>query len=372
VEVAVGGITQAGSIQEVTWLGTRPESIVPSINICSPGDFFWLIAKETEDRRQKSTTQRGAAVAADRPLVKTGFQTLLYRRLTWSFLLAFCLVMSGGGWCATHQGSVQGAGQNPALAAARLSLAEARKTGSDSKIAVANYLAAADLAAHAAGTLSGAEVDEARLIYNTASQEATVLLRSSAELWNRTETIASSNGIYRLSFAKGSQNDGTWDPGYFDFFRTPRQVHEKVAHQEVRSNDWGGVLVGVYKSSDPRKYFLPRVGLAVPVTTAFDFAASGTGTKRERNATLALYDPTRREMVRVGGVQRPLAADFGAALAYYPDPKLTGLMAMFRPANYEQRGGLFMLEPYDPDRIPVVFVHGLMSTPQMWEPTISR
>src|SRR5256885_3690003 len=30
-----------------------------------------------------------------------------------------------------------------------------------------------------------------------------------------------------------------------------------------------------------------------------------------------------------------------------------------------------MLEPYDPDRIPVVLVHGLMSIPQMWVPTIS-
>jgi hypothetical protein len=48
----------------------------------------------------------------------------------------------------------------------------------------------------------------------------------------------------------------------FDFLRTPKQVHEKVAHQEARINDWGGVLVGVYKPSDPRSYFLPLVGLA--------------------------------------------------------------------------------------------------------------
>ena len=30
-----------------------------------------------------------------------------------------------------------------------------------------------------------------------------------------------------------------------------------------------------------------------------------------------------------------------------------------------------MLEPYDPDRIPVVLIHGLTSIPQMWLPTIS-
>jgi pimeloyl-ACP methyl ester carboxylesterase len=46
-------------------------------------------------------------------------------------------------------------------------------------------------------------------------------------------------------------------------------------------------------------------------------------------------------------------------------------MAMLRPANYENRAGLYMLEPYDPDRIPVILIHGLTSIPQMWIPTIS-
>ena len=67
-----------------------------------------------------------------------------------------------------------------------------------------------------------------------------------------------------------------------------------------------------------------------------------------------------------------LAADFGAPLAYYPEPELlVGLMAMFRAEKYENRAGLYLLEPYDPDRIPVILIHGLLSIPQMWVPTIS-
>jgi pimeloyl-ACP methyl ester carboxylesterase len=50
---------------------------------------------------------------------------------------------------------------------------------------------------------------------------------------------------------------------------------------------------------------------------------------------------------------------------------LLGFMAMLRPANYEERAGLYMLEPNDPDRIPVLLIHGLLSIPQMWVPTIS-
>ena len=120
-----------------------------------------------------------------------------------------------------------------------MSLAEARKTQSDPRTAVGHYLDAADAAVRSVGVSSGNEVtEEARTIYNAASQEVTVLLQSSAGLWNRTETVPSRDGIYRLRFAAGSRKEGTWDPGYFAFFRTPRQVHEKVAHQE------GGLTIG--------------------------------------------------------------------------------------------------------------------------------
>jgi pimeloyl-ACP methyl ester carboxylesterase len=174
-----------------------------------------------------------------------------------------------------------------------------------------------------------------------------------------------------LRFAAGSRQAGTWGPGYFDLLLTPSQAHEKVADHEARINEWGGVLVGVYKPADPRKYFLPLVGLAVPLTAALDFTPPASTAGRIRNATLTLYDPTRKETVRIGGSQQALAADFGAPFSYYPESTLLGLMAMFRPANYENRAGLYLLEPYDPDRIPVVLIHGLMSIPQMWVPTIS-
>ena len=253
---------------------------------------------------------------------------------------------------------------------ARLNLAEARKTHSDPGTAAGHYLEAADDALRVMGSSSPNERSEAHLIYDSACEEVTILLRSTAERWDKPQMIPSGNGAYRLRFATGSRKDGTWDPMYFDFYRTPKQVREKIAHQEARINDWGGVLVGVYKPSDPRKYFLPRVGLACPVTAVLDFRPSGKVAAGTRDVTLILYDPTRRSAVQLAGAQRPLAADFAAPLAYYPDPGLlVGLMAMIRPEKYEQQTGLYMLEPYDPDRIPVIFVHGLLSVPQMWVPT---
>ena len=304
--------------------------------------------------------------------MKTAFRFGSPCQLTAMLLLLYCLMVPCGRAADSVGVPPEGSAIEANVSEARLSLAEARKTASDPRTAVGYYLDAADAVVRSLGVSSGNETsEEARSIYNAASQEVVVLLRSSAELWNRTETIPSRDGIYRLSFAAGSHKEGTWDPGYFDFFRTPKQVHEKVAHQEARINDWGGVLVGVYKPADPRKYFFSRSGLAVPVTAALDFTPSAPASGRVRDATLTLYDPTRRETVRVASAQRPLAADFGAPLAYYPEPKLLGFMAMLRPAKYENRAGLFMLEPYDPDRIPVVLIHGLTSIPQMWVPTIS-
>jgi hypothetical protein len=302
--------------------------------------------------------------------MKTIFQFGLPRQIAGLFLLLCYLAASDGRAADSAAVPPEGSAPEAILSEARLSLAEGRKTQSDPNAAVGHYLDAAAAAVRSVGVSSGNEA-EARSIYNTASQEVVVLLRSSAELWNRTETITSRDGIYRLRFAAGSHKEGPWDPGYFDFFRTPRQVHEKIAHQEARINDWGGVLVGVYKPSDPRKYFLPRVGLAVPVTAALDFTPSTPAAGRVRDATLTLYDPTRRDTVRVAGTQRPLAADFGAPLAFYPEPGLLGFLAMLRPASYEERAGIYMLEPYDPARIPVILIHGLTSVPQMWLPTIS-
>jgi pimeloyl-ACP methyl ester carboxylesterase len=67
-----------------------------------------------------------------------------------------------------------------------------------------------------------------------------------------------------------------------------------------------------------------------------------------------------------------MAADFSAPFAYYPNPGLfLGIAAMMSPEKYLKRAGLYMLDPYDPDRIPVVFVHGLISLPRMWVPTIN-
>jgi hypothetical protein len=48
---------------------------------------------------------------------------------------------------------------------------------------------------------------------------------------------------------------------------------------------------------------------------------------------------------------------------------VTGL---FRPGEAAGRAGLMLLRPYEPDKIPVVMVHGLISSPLAWIPMLNE
>lgn len=252
--------------------------------------------------------------------------------------------------------------------AATKELRQARAKREPAEQRAAHFLASAADAAPQLTT--GANTKEARAIYNAAAAELTLLLRSAegGRLWNRPLTVTAGGTTYRLRFAPASRQEGTWAPGFFDSFETPRQVKEKSLRVQVRESGVGGVLVGIHKPADPRKEFLSEVGVAAPVTAVLDFKSTGSGPVRD--VVLSLHDPTLRDTVRIAGTTQPMAADFTAPLAFYPHPRFQGIKEAMRVDRYFQTAGLTMLQPYDPERIPVVFVHGLASAPQMWRDTI--
>jgi pimeloyl-ACP methyl ester carboxylesterase len=83
---------------------------------------------------------------------------------------------------------------------------------------------------------------------------------------------------------------------------------------------------------------------------------------------IALHDPTFQQTVRLGGATQPLAYDLSAPLGHYPraSAPILAVRGLLRADKVTQRTGLYIVEPYDPSRIPVVLVHGLLSTPHMW------
>jgi pimeloyl-ACP methyl ester carboxylesterase len=100
------------------------------------------------------------------------------------------------------------------------------------------------------------------------------------------------------------------------------------------------------------------------------------GQWRSQPAILALHDPVNEPTVAFGpghpGI--PLAADLTTPLAHQliesPDFDLA-IRGFFRPELLEGRGGIHLRAPYRPGQIPVLFVHGIWSSPGGWLPMVN-
>ena len=240
---------------------------------------------------------------------------------------------------------------------------EARSSQVPVEQRAADYLQAAAMTAPLLGT--GAQQTPALDTYNAACGELTILLRSSegGRLWNHPLTLTGNNNTYHLRLEPASY--AVWSPDYFTSFVPSAEIKEKLVRKENHQEGVGGSLVGV-RNVTPPENFAAQKGIPAAVTATLDFKRS--------DATLALRHPFRQPTAVVQGKIRPLDADFSAPVNYYQPPGnllLIGLLAGLRSARYIDKTGLYFLQPYDPDRIPVVLVHGLFSTPFNWAQTIN-
>ena len=93
-----------------------------------------------------------------------------------------------------------------------------------------------------------------------------------------------------------------------------------------------------------------------------------------RKCEIILRDPLSVETLRLDGHTYPLAADFQAPLSLALaelDPKKKEISALFKPDEYAGTARLARLQPYDPDKIPVLFIHGLSNSQATWMPMIN-
>lgn len=133
----------------------------------------------------------------------------------------------------------------------------------------------------------------------------------------------------------------------------------------------GVPLIAVRKSRDngepAEKYYAP--GLSFPVSAFLRVA------NRDRDGALKcvleLHDPLVSNTVQIANHIVPLETDVSTALAYFLDQdnlhsRETATLGLLNPTEAETLTGLYMLEPYDPNRIPVIMVHGLWSSPLTW------
>ncbi len=86
-------------------------------------------------------------------------------------------------------------------------------------------------------------------------------------------------------------------------------------------------------------------------------------------AELELHATFDVDQVEVAGERVPLEIDFTVPVAYGLEEPLLwkiGVQGFLSGADTPLRPGTYMLTPFDPQKIPVVFVHGTFSSPVAW------
>ncbi len=176
---------------------------------------------------------------------------------------------------------------------------------------------------------------------------------------------------YDLSINRKTR--GLWEPNLFDQLSAANNLQVRGIENEYFSKGLGAPMVGIVNNPQSKsefgKYF-PLKGAAFPVTAVVDFKpVNKIDDVWKRKVELTFYDSVQTEHTIINETKIPLEADYttplGVLLSKIQNPDY-GLSAMLDNEKYMSRAGIHMLDPYHPHKIPVVLVHGLMSSPETW------
>ena len=185
--------------------------------------------------------------------------------------------------------------------------------------------------------------------------------------WTRPLHIPAPNGGQYLLTHRAIANR-LWRPQDYELIPADElDLRGKFVVPRVTREGAGAALVAVRSEQAPQvplRFAPPRVYTAVTAVARF------TGRKCE----IEFIDPLATETVNVSGRTLPSRADFTAPIALglsSEHPEKIGFAAMLNPEKFAHTVRLIQVQPYDPNKIPVVFVHGLQDTPVAWVPMVN-
>jgi len=186
----------------------------------------------------------------------------------------------------------------------------------------------------------------------------------------------------RLPFLRGQVKvtsgrfEMKWRPKDFDRIYIAYEFEPEGLDNHIKTYGVGVPIIAVRipEAVEKRKgqdRFLPEVQQTYAATALMRFIThedEDQSSDRLYTAELDLYDPMKTHEIRIGDSPVPLETDFTTPLAYMVGHSKMpgGISGLFKVESWEKQKGLHLLQPYEPNKIPVVFVHGLMSSPQTW------
>lgn len=182
------------------------------------------------------------------------------------------------------------------------------------------------------------------------------------------------NGKHSFSVAFDTQADKRREvpPTQIDDILLPQRIKSRLDDTLAHRPGVGVPIVGhVRRTSTTKKElpFLPPNGGNLTLTAFMDMGAQPSDPATPRPCRLRFHNALNVDTVKVNEDERLLAADFTASKKLALARKSLGLFSiigLLYPERTMSECQLYMMDFYDPKRIPVVFVHGLMSDPHIW------
>jgi pimeloyl-ACP methyl ester carboxylesterase len=159
-----------------------------------------------------------------------------------------------------------------------------------------------------------------------------------------------------------------WNPALYDF--TPADEFD-IGGTYVQKRDTkegvGAPIVAVGRLPNAEaaaNFGMPKTYYGVTAILRFE----------GKRALMGFEDPLATETTEIGGRTFPLAADFTVPVAVMlarENPKRLELARALNPAKFANTARIVRMQPYDPNKTVVLFVHGLIDSAATWAPMIN-
>ena len=194
----------------------------------------------------------------------------------------------------------------------------------------------------------------------------------SPRYWRPGTVFTSKTQSFQIDFDTSSDPRREVTPARIDEIILPSRVKPRVADTLAQRPGVGIPVVGhIRRTSEARQElpFLPPNGGNLTLTAILEMGEAPRGPEQPRRCRLHLHNALNVETVKLGGDERLLAANFTASKQLALSKKSLSFfrwLGMFFPERALSDCQLYRMDVYDPRRIPVVFVHGLLSDPHIW------